>query len=89
MSSKQNPSGKEMTYEAIGKKLNISPQQVHKIEKEASNKVIRRIMEVHQLDIFDAIVKYSKLFGIEMDHCYKKLDSGNLELLDVYITENH
>lgn len=81
MSSKNNPSGKEMTYDEIGKKLNISPQQVHKIEKESYNKIISNIMVKQKVDVFDAVLYFSALFGAESDQCYKKLNSTHKELL--------
>ncbi len=81
MSSKKNPSGKEMTYEEIGNKLNISPQQVHKIEKEAYNKIIANIMAKNKMDVFDAVLYFSILFGAESDQCYKKLNASNKQLL--------
>lgn len=88
MSSKCNPSGKEQTYEQIGHKLKISPQQVHKIEREAFNKIIRRVMEKNNMDIFDSIIYFSKLFGVEVEQCYKKLDKVNLDLLNDYLKDN-
>jgi hypothetical protein len=81
MSSKNNPSGKEKTYEEIGAKLNISPQQVHKIEKEAYNKIIGNIMVKQKMDVFDAVLYFSILFGAEPEQCYKKLNPANKLLL--------
>ena len=81
MSSKKNPSGKEKTYEEIGQKLKISPQQVHKIEKEAYNKIICNIMNKYNVDVFDAILQFSALFGAEPEQCYKKLNTVNKILL--------
>jgi hypothetical protein len=81
MSSKKNPSGKEKTYEEIGEKLKISPQQVHKIEKEAYNKIIGNIMKKQNVDVFDAVLYFSVLFGSEPEQCYKKLNSTYKALL--------
>lgn len=81
MSSKKNPSGKEKTYEEIGAQLKISPQQVHKIEKEAYNKIIGNIMVKQKVDVFDAVLYFSALFGSEPEQCYKKLNTANKLLL--------
>lgn len=78
---------KELTYEEIGKIKNISTQQVHKIEKEAMNKILRRMVEKNKLDIFDSILYFSHLFGLPVEQCYKKLDAYNKDLLKQYFEE--
>lgn len=89
MSSKANPSGKEKTYEQIGKIQNISPQQVHKKEKDAINKIIRRTIELKNYDIIQSITYFCTMFGVEPEQCLKKLDFANKELLSVYMKENY
>lgn len=83
----KNRTGKSLTYEEIGEKLEISPQQVHKIEKEAFNKIIRRLTTCTNANIFEAILSVSEYFGIDPDQCYKKLDKANHEKLCLYIQE--
>lgn len=78
----------EMTYEQIGRKLKISTQQVHITEKRAMNKVIRNIIVKKNLDIFDAIIYYCELFGLEIEQCYKKLDAENRITLDEYLEKS-
>jgi DNA-directed RNA polymerase specialized sigma subunit len=85
----KNKSGKELTYEEIGAKLKISPQQVHKIEKEAFNKIIKKFESVSGLNIFDAIIVISQYLGIEPEQCYKKLDKDNHDRLCQYIQDEY
>jgi hypothetical protein len=88
-SMSKNKTGKELTYEEIGEKLKISPQQVHKIEKEAFNKIIKRFETNSGLNIFDAIIVISQYLGIEPEQCYKKLDKDNHERLCQYIQDEY
>jgi hypothetical protein len=81
--------GKCLTYEEIGQKLEISPQQVHKIEKEAFNKIIKRLSQYPGTNIFEAIVTVSDMFGIDTDQSYKKLDAENREELCLFVEEHY
>jgi transcriptional regulator with XRE-family HTH domain len=85
----KNKTGKELTYEEIGDRLGISPQQVHKIEKESFNKIIRRFESLTGLNIFDVIIAISQHFGIDPDQCYKKLDKDNHNKLCQYIQDEY
>lgn len=87
ISKNSNKTGKSMTYEEIGNVMNLSPQQVHKIEREAFNKMVRRLMNSTKLSIFDTIIALSKHLGMELDQAYKKLDQENMEILSEYTKE--
>ena len=71
---------KNLTYEQIGETLNISTQQVHKLEKEAINKMIDKL-RIMDFSTFDIIVKMSELFGVEPTQIYNKLNNNNLDIL--------
>lgn len=86
--SNKNPTGKCLTYEEIGSIMNISPQQVHKIEKEAFNKFLRSWKVKLNMDIFDSIIFVSSFLGIEHKQCFKKLDKENKEDLKQYLLEH-
>lgn len=77
--------GKERTYEQVGDQLGISPQQVHKIEKEAINKIIRRLNNFGQFNIFDIVVGLSEEFGVDPSQIYSKLDEENAETLKEHV----
>ncbi len=81
----KNRTGKCLTYEEIGEELSISPQQVHKIEKEAFNKLIKRLAVYPQSNIFEAIITLSEYFGIDTDQAYKKLDKTNYNNLCIFV----
>ena len=89
MSKNINKMGKSMTYEEIGGVMNLSPQQVHKIEREAFNKMVRRLMNSTKMSIFDTVIALSTHLGIDLEQSYKKLDEENLELLSIYTKEEY
>jgi len=71
---------KNLTYEQIGSELNMSAQQVHKIEKEAINNMVDKL-RLMKFNIFDIIIKMSEMFGVEPNQLYGKLNTRNLDLL--------
>jgi hypothetical protein len=87
--SSKNKMGKALTYEEIGQVMDLSPQQVHKIEREAFNKILRRLMNSTHLSIFDTIIVLSTHFGISLEQAYKKLDEENMQTLSEYTKENY
>lgn len=87
--SNKNKMGKSMTYEEIGEVMDLTPQQVHKSEKEAFNKLVKGLMINANMSIFDSIIAISKYLGIEVEHCYKKLDKENKQTLSAYTFEKY
>lgn len=79
---------KNMTYEKIGEKVGISPQQVHKIEKESINKIIKRILDEERFNIFQIVVNLSEVFGVEPHQVYGKLNKKNKQIMYSFIKEN-
>ena len=83
----KNKMGKSLTFEEIGTVMELSPQQVHKIEREAFNKMLRGLMVSANLNIFDTLIVLSSYLGIDTDQAYKKLDTENMELLSLHTKE--
>lgn len=80
----KNKMGKCLTFEEIGGVMDLSPQQVHKIEREAFNKIIKNMMITANLTIFETILSVSSFLGLDPEQAYKKLDSENLTTLSEY-----
>jgi transcriptional regulator with XRE-family HTH domain len=76
---------KNMTYEQIGNEVGISPQQVHKIEKEALNKMVSRLANLGTFNIFEIIIGLSNEFGVEPHQIFGKLDIKNKETLYEFV----
>jgi len=85
----KNKMGKCLTYEEIGEMMELSPQQVHKIEREAFNKMIRHLKNSSTLTIFETILAISSYLGIEPEQAFKKLDEENLSQLSIYTKEEY
>lgn len=78
---------KNLTYEQIGDILTISPQQVHKIEKEAINKIINILMDDGRFNIFEIVINVSEVFGVEPHQVYGKLNAKNKQLMYSFVNE--
>jgi len=90
MSNNQKRIEKELTYEEIGKKIGISPQQVHKIEKDALNKIIRMMRNCSPNNtIFEILFAVSDHLGISLEQLYNKLDKENLDVLGLFVQEQY
>jgi len=72
---------KNLTYEEIGKQLDISPQQVHKIEKEAINKVFKRLNDCTNFNPVQVMIGVCEEFNVNPEQIFKKLDDGNKNVL--------
>lgn len=80
---------KNMTYDEIGTVMNISPQQVHKIEKEAFNKMFMRLNACGTFTPVEIVLSLCDYFGIQPDQCLKKMDKPSKEVLFVYVQEQY
>lgn len=83
----KNKMGKSLTYEEIGTVMELSPQQVHKIEREAFNKMVRLLMNSTSSSIFDTILALSSYLGLDPEQAFKKLDEENLSTLSLHTKE--
>lgn len=80
---------KFLTYDQIGSLKGISPQQVHKIEKEAINKIIYMMYEDERFNIFEIIIALSDYFGVSPQQVYGKLNDSNKQLVYDYVYEKY
>jgi DNA-binding XRE family transcriptional regulator len=78
-----------LTFEEIGQELDISPQQVHKIEKEAFNKVFQGLLTLEKYNPVEIVSFICNYFGIQPDQFMKKLDKKNKEKLLTYISSEY
>lgn len=80
---------KNLTYEEIGNKLSISPQQVHKIEKEALNKLFKRLNDCTEFNPVQIMIGVCEEFGVNPEQIYKKLDKTNKNTLLKFVQEEY
>lgn len=67
---------KYKTYEEIGNMLNISTQQVHKIEKDTINKIIKRLLDYGQFRSYEILVSLSEELGVQPSQLFSKLNDN-------------
>jgi len=80
---------KNLTFEEIGQELDISPQQVHKIEKEAFNKVFQGLLSLEKHTPVELVAGICDYFGIQPEQFMKKLDKKNREVLLTFISSEY
>lgn len=77
---------KSLTFEEIGGILDISPQQVHKIEREAFNKLFSGLLTSNQFNPVELVSGVCNFFGMQLEQFMKKLDKKNKENLLKFIS---
>ena len=77
---------KNLTYEQISEKMGISPQQVHKIEKDALNKIMDGLGD--SFTNFDKVIALCSYLGTEPHQIYNKLNKPNRDLILEQISKN-
>lgn len=80
---------KFLTYDKIGSLKGISPQQVHKIEKEAINKMVLALHEDGRFNIFEIIIGLSDFFGVSPKQVYGKLNENMQQIVYEYVYERY
>ena len=80
---------KFLTYEQIGEMNGISPQQVHKIEKEAINKMVETMCKDERFNIFEIIIGLSDCFGVSPEQVYGKLNASMKQLVYDHVYDTY
>lgn len=80
---------KNLTYEEISDIVDISPQQIHKIEKEALNTIFNRLCNFSQFTPVEIILSVCETFGMNPEQYYKKLNDSNKDILLNYVVEHY
>jgi transcriptional regulator with XRE-family HTH domain len=77
---------KNKTYEQISERMGLSPQQIHKIEKDAINKMMDNLGD--SFTNFDKVIALCSYLGTEPHQIYNKLNKKNRELILEQISKN-
>ena len=77
---------KNKTYEQISERMGLSPQQIHKIEKDAINKMMDNLGD--SFTNFDKVIALCSYLGTEPHQIYNKLNNKNRELILEQISKN-
>jgi hypothetical protein len=64
----------ELTYDQLGKILNISPNKAHLEVKRIYNIIIERMVHEKKINIWDSVVAIKDLFGMTEKEAVNKLN---------------
>jgi hypothetical protein len=75
---------KQLTYDEIARKYDMTPAKAHSIVKQAYNKMVKALVERENINIFDAILALREYFSMSEQEAYDKLNDEHKELLKEY-----
>lgn len=78
---------KQLTYEDIARKYDMTPAKAHSIVKQAYNKMIKALTERENVNIFDAVLALREYFNMSEQEAYDKLNDEHKVLLKQYATK--
>lgn len=78
MAKNQN---KQLTYEEIAKKYDITTAKAHSIVKSAYNKMVAAIMVHENVSIFTSVIIIREYFNMAEQEAFEKLNDEHKELI--------
>jgi hypothetical protein len=72
---------KQMTYEELGKKCNITPNKAHLEVKRVYNKMVKQLVYEKHINIWDCVVGLKDFFGMTEREAVEKLNKEFKDLL--------
>jgi hypothetical protein len=81
---KKSVSQKQLTYEDIARKYDMTPAKAHSIVKQAYNKMVKALMEKENINIFDAVLALREYFNMSEEEAVNKLNDEHKLLLKNY-----
>lgn len=75
---------KQLTYEDIARKYDMTPAKAHSIVKQAYNKMIKALIEKENVNIFDAVLALREYFNMSEQEAYDKLNDEHKDILKQY-----
>lgn len=81
---KQKNGRRQLTYEEIARKYDMTPAKAHTIVKQAYNKMVKGLVEKENINIFDAILALREYFNMSEQEAYDKLTDEHKERLKEY-----
>ena len=75
---------KQLTYEEIARKYDMTPAKAHSIVKQAYNKMIKALIDREKINIFDAVLVLREYFNMSEQEAYEKLNDENKQSLKNY-----
>lgn len=80
---------KQLTYEEIAKKYDITTAKAHSIVKSAYNKMIAAIMENEGMNIFESVLVIRAYFNMTEQEAFDKLNDDHKSLIRNYAVKEY
>ena len=81
---KQKNGKRQLTYEEIARKYDMTPAKAHSIVKQAYNKMVKALMERENINIFDAVLALREYFSMSEQEAFEKLNDEHKLILRNY-----
>jgi hypothetical protein len=72
---------KQLTYEELGKQCNMTPNKAHLEVKRVYNKMVKKLLLEHNINIWDCVVALKDFFGMSEREAVEKLNKEFKALL--------
>jgi len=80
---------KVFTYEEIARKYDITTTKVQTIVKSTYNKIVKNLVEMEGINIFDAVLAMREYFNMSESDAFDKLNDEHKEMLRKYASEHY
>ena len=79
---------KQLTYEELARKYDITPNKAHSIVKSAYNKMVKNLMEREDINIFDTVLALREYFNMSEREAFDKLNEEHKRILTKYAEDS-
>lgn len=79
---------KQLTYEELARKYDITPNKAHSIVKSAYNKMVKNLMERERINIFDTVLALREYFNMSEKEAFEKLNDEHKRMIVKYAEES-
>lgn len=80
---------KQLTYEEIARKYDITTAKAHSIVKSAYNKMIDAMMSNENMNIFESVMVIREYFNMSEQEAYEKLNDDHKTLIRSYAVKEY
>ena len=80
---------KQLTYEEIARMYDLTTAKAHSIVKSAYNKMVEKIMQQENKNIFETVLIIREYFNMTESESYEKLNDGHKELIRSYAVKEY
>lgn len=79
---------RQLTYEELARKYDITPNKAHSIVKSAYNKMVKNLMEMEKINIFDCVLALREYFNMSEREAFDKLNEEHKRKIVKYAEDS-